>query len=119
MRVVTNAQLQRFENSCATVGQMVARGRGAATAAGVEFTSLAKVGHRGTAANVEAKALARAHLLMADAGAQLEIAAVGFLGERRWPGEGIVDYLERILALCADLSTVLATQRGNGLEYQP
>jgi len=118
MRVVTNVHLQRFEQSCTTVGTLAARGRAAADAAGAEFAALAKADHRTTAAGVEAKALARAHMLMADAGAQLEIAVVGFLGERRWPGESLPDYLERILDLCTDMSTVLETQRLNGIRWQ-
>jgi hypothetical protein len=119
MRIVTSEHLQRFEKACDTVGALAAHGRAAAEAAGVEFTANAKADRRETAASIEARALARAHLLMADAGAQLEIAAVGFLGERRWPGEGISDFLERLLSLCTDLSTVLATQRANGLQYRP
>jgi len=38
---------------------------------------------------------------------------------RRWPGESVPEYLERISGLCIDLSTMLAAQRRNGLEYRP
>ncbi len=119
MRVVTDAHLRRFERSCADVGAMAARARGAAEAAGVEFTLLAQGHNFAYAATAEVKAFARAHFVMLNAGAELEIAVAGFLGERRWPGEGVAQYLERILALRTDPCTVLATQRANGLKYRP
>ncbi len=118
MRVVTNAQMQRFERARAAVSEMAARGHAAANAAAAAVITGRRADYRVTAAGVEPKATARARLAMADAGAELEIAAVGFLGERRWPGESLTDYLERISGLCADLSAILATQRANGLEYR-
>ena len=33
--------------------------------------------------------------------------------------ESVPDYLERLLSLCVDMSTMLATQRQNGIRWQP
>lgn len=119
MRIVTNQHLGRLQDVVAAVGALSRRGSAEVAIASQQVTALAEGGREDDSRAADAKAVSRAHLLMVDMGARLEIAAVGFLGERRWPGESVPDYLERISGLCADLSTMLAAQRANGLEYRP
>lgn len=119
MRVVTNAHLQRLQDAIEAVGKVAQQASHALSIAQSEFASAMLDGNPNRAAETEARAYGKNQFLASDAGARLEIAAVGFLGLRRWPCETLVDYYLRIQAAAVDLSTVLATQREHGIVYRP
>ena len=119
MRIVTSRQLQRLEHVLVRAREACAGARTAARTAALDAEVLFEAGRAEEANSAGAGDIARLRLLMTNLGAEFEIAAVGFLGERRRPGEALADYLARINEACSDFSTMLATQRANGLEYRP
>jgi len=119
MRTVTTAHLARLEQTVATLAAIWHEGATAAKTANAEFGVLMSEGQEQRAREVEASAVAAAHVHLAGAAAQLEIAAVAFLGLARRRGESVADFHTRINVACTDLATIRATQRANGILFKP
>ena len=119
MRTVTNTHFDRFQEVVSAIGVLARRGSTEVASSMADVIALADAGQEDAARAADARGVSNAELQIVDMGARLEIAAVAFLGERRRPDESLADYLDRLLRLCTDLSTILAAQRANGLEYRP
>ena len=119
MRTVTMAHFTRLEQTATAIAEIFREGAAAAKEANTKFGVLMSEGQEQRAREVEAGAVAAAHVRLAGAAAQLEIAAVAFLGLARRRAESVADFHTRINVACTDLTTIRATQRANGILFKP
>lgn len=119
MRIVTDKHLADLDRALTAVQAMSRQGADAARRADAEFKALRREGQEHDACELGMAAIAAAPVLEAKASAQLEAAALAFLGIARRPDEDLAAYMTRIHAACTNLSTMKATQYENGILFKP